>query len=410
MKLSSAALSVALSSVLVLTACSGTDDNENGAEEGTSATADTNEGGTNAADSTGDAAGETGAAGDDADETTEGDDAGETTGADDADDAEQTAGGDDAEQTADGADEEGADDDVITRPADGAGVISTDEAEEIVDDLLGHAADSLEADPEEALELNERAFAGSDLRAANQAVDLRDLGHEPSVSYEPEDANVLAISRDDDSPRGYIVAQTVPESGVPELHLIASQQRGAEWRIVWSAPMLPETEVNTFDSRSEGSPVLRSGRGDLRNAPGAAVDQLLEVMEYPQVDDPPRIKSNGFAPAIRQAIEEQTWAVDEQATLEQDYSLREGSLRPIEFADGSAMIFPVLERTSTFHVRDGMLLDPSAEFTHYTGVSSVENSAEVDSLIFVAMHVQNDEDTRHEVIAAREQIVGARGN
>lgn len=402
MKLSSAALALTLSSALVLSACSGTDDDGNGTEEGTSATADVGANGAeeagDGADPTGEAAGETGAAGDDAEQTA------------DADGDAATATGDGAEQTADGAgEEEGADDGAISRPADGAGVISTDEAQEVADQLLGDAAQSQNADPEEAAELNERAFVGSELRAAEAATALREVDITPVIDYHPTDANVLAISREDGESPAFIVVQTVPESEVPELHLLVSQDEGESWKIGWSAPMLPGTQVGTFDSRSEGSPVIREGRGQLSNYPSYVVDMLFQILDFPFDEERPDFRTNDYGPQVREAIQEQADSVSEQATLTQEHSLRTNSLRTIELADGSALTFPVLERTTTFDVRDGMLLQPPTAFAFFAGDDSLTERAEMTTLVFLAVHIRADGGDPA-VIAAREQVVGASGD
>lgn len=48
----------------------------------------------------------------------------------------------------------------------------------------------------------------------------------------------------------------------------------------------------------------------------------------------------------------------EQASFRQTHAVRENALNTIELADGSALTFAVLDRRSTFRVRDGMELSP----------------------------------------------------
>ncbi|WP_114907111.1 hypothetical protein [Ornithinimicrobium murale] len=406
MKLPRTALALALSSSLLLAACSGSDEPEESTD--TSSTA------ADASPDTGESTGDADAADDSADTTGDSaDSTGDADGSTADNDAASTSApaGDDSESTSAPGDDEDAstDDGVVTAPPAGAGVLSVDEGQEIVDELLRHAANSQNADAEEAAELNEAAFVGSELRAAVAATSLRDIGVTPVIDYHPTGANILAISREDEQFPAYMVVQTVPESGLPELHLMVQEEDGAEWRIGWSAPMLAGTEVGTFDPRSEGSPVIREGRADLSNYPSYVVDMLFQILDYPFGEERPDFRTNNYGPQVRAAAEEQAASVSDQAALSQEHSLRSGTLRTIELADGSAIIFPVLERKSTFDVRDGMILEPPAAFVHFAEDDTITDSAEMTTLVFLAVHVRADGGDP-EVIAAREQVVGASGS
>jgi hypothetical protein len=383
MKLTRAALALALSSSLVLAACSGADEPED-------ATTTTTPASDAAATST--VADDATSATNDSDSTTG--DAASTTG----DVAPAT--GDAAATTDDGR---------ITAPADGVGVISVEEAEEAAAQLMRQAADSQVVDIEEAMELNEETFVGSELRAAQAATTLREAGLRPVIDYHPTGTNVLAISREDGESPAFMVVQSVPESGLPELHLMVSEDDGATWKIGWSAPMLAGTEVGTFDPRSEGSTVLRDTRGELSNYPSGVVDRLFEILNYPFAEERPDFRTNDYGPQVREATEAQAASVSEQATLTSEHSLRSGTLRTIELADGSAIMFPVLERTSTFEVKDGMILKPPPAFVHLTGDDTITNSAELRTLVFLAVHIRTDGGAP-EVIAAREQVFDASGS
>ncbi|MCK0112357.1 hypothetical protein MWU75_09435 [Ornithinimicrobium sp. F0845] len=388
MKLSHAALSLALTSSLLLAACSGSEEPEE-TTDATSATAE------------------------DSAETTDGDSAEATGDASTATGDAATSTGDAATATGDAAPTtagpgESADDGTVTAPADGVGVISVEEAEEVAGTLLQQAAQSQNADPEEAAELNESTFVGSELRAATAATELREVGLEPVIDYHPYEVNVLSISREDGESPAYMVVQTVPESGLPELHLIVSEDDGANWLIGWSAPMLAGTEVPSFDPRSEGSPVLREGKGDLQWSPSQVVDQLFLILDYPFADDRPDFRTNDYGPQVRQAAEEQAAAVADQATLTQEHDLRSGTMRTIELADGSAITFPVLRRTSTFDVRSGTYLEAPTAFAHFAGADVINNSATMTTDVFLAVHIKTDGDPV--VIAAREQVIGASGS
>ncbi|QDO89647.1 hypothetical protein FNH13_15990 [Ornithinimicrobium ciconiae] len=383
MKLSRPALALALSASLLLSACSGSED----PDESTDPTSSSADDGV----STDDSASATG--GDDA--STTGD-----TGVSTGDAGEATSAPGDAAQTTD--------DGKITAPAEGAGVISVEEAEEIAATLMRQAGDSQNADPEEAAELNEKTFVGSELRAAEAATALREVGIDPIIDYHPTNPNVLAISREDGESPAFIVVQSVPESGLPELHLLVSEDDGETWKIGWSAPMLAGTEVPTFDPRSEGSPVLREGKGDLNWSPSQVVDQLFVILDFPFAEDRPDFRTNDYGPQVRKAAEQQAAEVADQATLTQEHDLRTGTLRTIELADGSAITFPVLRRTSTFDVKSGTYLEAPAAFAHLSGEDVINNSAKMTTDVFLAVHIKTEGDPV--VIAAREQVVRSDGS
>lgn len=401
MKLSHALLSVALSSSLLLAACSGTEE----PEEGTDTTPSSSQ----------DAAGDAATDGDDTGATSDGDAAGTTAGGDTASETGDAASstGEAVAATSDGSNAtsgpgQSADDGTVTAPAAGAGVITLDEAQEVAATLLKQAADSQNADPEEAAKLNKKTFVGSELRAAEAATDLREVGLQPVIDYHPYDVNVLSISREDEQSPAYIVAQSVPETGLPELHLLVSEDDGKNWRIGWSAPMLAGTEVPTFDPRGEGSPVLREGKGDLKWSPSQVVDQLFLILDYPFGDDRPDFRTNDYGPQVRKAAQQQAADVSDQATLTQEHFLRSGTLRTIELADGSALTFPVLRRVSTFDVKSGTYLEAPTAFAYFAGADTINNSAKMTTDVFLAVHIKTNGDP--EVIAAREQVVGATGS
>lgn len=422
MKLSRNVLALALSSTLLFSACSGSDEPEESNDTPSAATEESaesdsgadDEGATSDAGTGGDSAEATGDAAGEATEST-GDAAGSTGDAaestDDAAAGTAGPGGDAAESTAgaESDDDESTDDGVVTAPAAGAGAISVEEAEEIASGLLRDAANSQNADAEEAAELNEAAFSGSELRAAVAATSLRDSGINPVIDYHPSGVNILAISRDDGQMPAHMVAQTVPESGVPELHLITQEQEGGDWKIAWSAPMLAGTEVGTFNPRSEGSAIIREGKGQLSNYPSYVVDMLFDILDYPFADERPDFRTNDYGPQVRAAAEDQAASVSEQATLTQEHSLRSGTLRTIELEDGSAIMFPVLERKTTFDVLDGMILQPPTVFAHFAGSDDITTSADMTTLVFLAVHIRADGGDP-QVIAAREQVVGANRN
>ncbi|NLG23220.1 MAG: hypothetical protein GX555_17505, partial [Actinomycetales bacterium] len=240
------------------------------------------------------------------------------------------------------------------------------------------------------------------------ATELREVGLQPVIDYHPYGVNVLSISREDGESPAYMVVQTVPESGLPELHLLVSEDDGANWLIGWSAPMLAGTEVPTFDPRSEGSPVMREGKGDLNMSPSQAVDRLFQILDFPFDEERPDFRTMDYGPQVRDAVEAQAAAVADQATLTQEHNLRTGTLRTIELADGSALTFPVLLRTNTFDVKSGTYLEAPPAFAHFAGEDIINNSATIMTDVFLAVHIKTDGTPV--VLAAREQVVGASGS
>lgn len=155
--------------------------------------------------------------------------------------------------------------------------------------------------------------------------------------------------------------------------------------------------------------MLRDSAGELSMSPSQAVDRLFEILDYPFAEERPDFRTNDYGPQVRKATEAQASSVSEQATLSSEHDLRSGTLRTIELADGSAITFPVLERTSTFDVKDGMILKPSTAFAHLAGDDTLTNSAELRTLVFLAVHIRTDGGAP-EVIAAREQVFEASGS
>src|SRR5690606_29933827 len=133
------------------------------------------------------------------------------------------------------------------------------------------------------------------------------------------------------------------------------------------------------------------------------------ILDYPFAEDRPDFTTNDYGPQVRKATEAQAASVSEQATMTSTHALRKDTLRTIELEDGSAIMFPVLERTSTFDVKDGMILKPPTAFTHLTGDDTITNSAKMKTLVFLAVHIRTDGGAP-EVIAAREQVISASGS
>lgn len=154
--------------------------------------------------------------------------------------------------------------------------------------------------------------------------------------------------------------------------------------------------------------MLREGKGDLNWSPSQVVDQLFVILDFPFAEDRPDFRTNDYGPQVRKAAEQQAAEVADQATLTQEHDLRTGTLRTIELADGSAITFPVLRRTSTFDVKSGTYLEAPAAFAHLSGEDVINNSAKMTTDVFLAVHIKTEGDPV--VIAAREQVVRSDGS
>ena len=394
MKFSRTTLAATLCSALVLTACSGEDPTE---EQDTSPATQT--------------VGPLGA--DDADATTEdlaattADDTAATT-ADDAavtDQAATTAGSaDDADTT-----------EVAMATDEITAALPLEEAEEAALTVLTARFQADQGDGADVRDLQRQSMMGN-VRTAHEAADqLEPVTGEPTqldLEAEPLEPIVLAISKDDGELPMFMLVQTLPEEdGVPLLHLLESRTgETADFRISWEAPMLPGTELPTFDRRSVGSPVLRSGSGDLTMSPSDLLKSVASYISYPQPEDTPDYRTHGYAPAVRSAAEDQAGAVAGQATLREKNWLVSEDTKTLLFDDGSAFVMGTLLRDSKFRVNNGSELNPPDTFRVFQDSSVLTDEAVLQTLVFIGMRAPSEQvEFKPEMIAAREQVVDAWG-
>lgn len=324
----------------------------------------------------------------------------------------EAAADSDADATTDVAEEtaEPADDADATAEAEGVGVISTEEAEEIAADLLTSAAQVNNGDGEDIEDAAAAAYRGNTEIAALAADELEEVTGAPDerdLIADPVEPNVLAISREDGESPLLLLVQTVPDAGPPELFVMASPGEPEDFRIVWSAPMLPGTDIGTFDRRSLGTPILREGSDGLSQTPEDLFDGLAASIDYP-LGEVEKYKTNGYAPQVREAGDAQADEVSEQAEFTETNTLRTQTYTFYR-EDGSAVTFAALKRDSDFDVRSGMELTPPEEFLVFEDDDSITDRARLNSYVYVAMTIPTD-DARPEMIAAREQLVSASGS
>ena len=341
-----------------------------------------------------------------------------------ADDADVTASTDDAAVTDDvaataAASDDPADDEASTQVAmstdEITAALTLDEAEETARTVLTARFEADLGDGEDIQEAQDRSMTGS-ARAAHEAADqLESVTGEPAqvdLAEAPVEPNVLAISKDDGELPVFLLVQTVPEDGVPLLHLLESESgESDDFRISWEAPMLPGTELPSFDRRSVGSPVLRSGTGDLTIAPRELLKSVASYISYPQPEDTPDYRTHGYAPAVRRAAENQADAVSGQATLREKNWLVAEDTKTLLFDDGSAFVTGTLLRDTQFQVDDGAELNPPDTFRVFQDTSVLTDEAVLRTMVFIGMRAPSEQvEFKPEMIAAREQLVDAWGN
>ena len=410
MKSSSFAVASVLSAALILTGCS--DDGEPGTTG--------NDLSTSTASEESGATSDAGATEDDV-LATEGPE-GDAAGSGDTDGAEQTDGpeGDQDEESSapeggDAAAGEGeGDDEVIEMTTSSGGIISIEDAEKVATKVLTHAALADQGDGREIRDEQRQAYMSTARQVAEAEDQLEAVFGAPEardLDENPVEANVLAISRDDGQRPHYLLVQTVPEDSVPELHLMESRTGKLEhYRIVWEAPMLPGTKLPTFHPRSEGTPVLREGAGDLLEVPRDTLRRVAAYTSYPQPEEVPEFRTHGYSPAVRKAATAQAEAVAGQAELREKNWLISDDTRTLMFEDGSAFVIGALSRQTTFTVLPNSVLTPPDAFRIFQDSSSLSNEAVMKTVVFIGMRVpaENNEFIP-EMIAVREQLVDASG-
>ncbi len=306
--------------------------------------------------------------------------------------------------------EQPGDDAAATAQDQGVAVMSVEDAEAIASDLLTKAALVSNGDGEDIEEDVDGAFRGSTAVSALAADELESVSGAPDqrdLIADPVEPNVLAISREDEESPMLLLVQTVTESGAPELYVMAGNGDADTFRIVWWAPMLPGTDIGTFDRRSAGSPILREGKDDLSQSPKELLTAFGASIDYPVGEDM-QVKTNGYAPQVREAAQTQGAEVSEQADYSESNTLKTQTYTFFR-EDGSAVTFATLKRESDFDVRDGMELTPPEEFLVFEDDSSITSQARLNTYVSVAMTIPTDSD-RPEMIAAREQMVSASGS
>ncbi|WP_151524798.1 hypothetical protein [Serinicoccus kebangsaanensis] len=300
----------------------------------------------------------------------------------------------------------------MTTDAD-AGAVSLDTAEEVATEVLTQRVRADQGDGEDIEEAQKASLRGTALGAHRAADRLEGVDGEPAevdLEENPVEPTVLAISRDDEETPVYLLVQTVPEEGAPWLHLLAGNGEPDDFRIRWEAQMLPGTEIPAFDARSAGSPVLRSGSGDLTMEPDEMLKSVGAYTEWPQPDEVPDYRTHGYAPAVRDAAEQQSEALAGQATLREKNWLVSDDVTTLMFEDGTGFVMGSLLRDTQFIVDSGSQLTPPDSFRVFQDSEVLTSEATLRTRAFIAMRVPTEDvDFKPEMLAATEQLVDAYG-
>ena len=326
-----------------------------------------------------------------------------------------SASADDAATTDDGASTADATGQTVEMTTDAeTAALPLEEAEEVATEVLTQRVRADQGDGEDIKEAQEASMAGSVLRAHRAADRLEPVVGEPAevdLEENPVEPIVLAVSREGDQDAAYLLVQTVPEDGVPVLHLLSSESGESEdFRITWEARMLPDTQVPTFDARSEGSPVLHGDQGDLTMQPRELLRSVGAYTAWPQPDDVPDYRTHGYAPSVRQAAEDQAEPLSGQASLREKNWLVSDDVVTLLFEDGSGFVMGSLLRDTQFVVNDGSELTTPDAFRVFQDSEVLTEQATLRTSVFVGMRAPSEEvDFKPEMLAATEQLVDASG-
>lgn len=267
----------------------------------------------------------------------------------------------------------------------------------------------------EARDLREQTYAGPEADAAKARALLRSEGDltpsDPIVN--PVDPNLLAISAGPKLP-AYLFAQTTPQVGaLPQLHVLRTNDKGRNPRIIHTSTMLPGASLRPFDPRGNGSPVLGGGAKGLNVKPRELVESYATSLGSnvsPDFDELP-FRRDPFFTAVRSAASKQAADVSSQALFSQRHAVVPDSITVVKRADDWALVFAVLERTDRFEVKDGSYLEgPETWLAFLPRETRITQRAELKTLEFVVFSVPEEGiKGKAKLIAASEQLVGASG-
>jgi hypothetical protein len=259
----------------------------------------------------------------------------------------------------------------------------------------------------------ETAYTAEGLRAEIARVKLASV--QPTVASSPllapQRPQLLAVSRGFGFPR-FIVAQSVAfEGSLPIMHLLTCPDAATPYRIAMSAEMVPPATVKPFDPLSHGLPLVNDGSG-LAVAPTVLLNLYAARMAFPtrSVINPP-FAADSFSSQLRAGAAGVAKAVAHEATFSQVHKVVTNSVYAVRQASGDALVFGVIERTDSFAVKPGQLVNTVANkaFVLLTGKKKITKAASITTLEFLVFAVPRFKGLAT-LVAAREQVVAGSGS
>ena len=257
------------------------------------------------------------------------------------------------------------------------------------------------------------AYTGEGLRAAIARVKLGRA--QPTVAgsllLAPQRPQLLAVSRGFGFPR-FIVAQTVAfEGSLPILYLLTCPDAMTPYRIDMSAEMVPPATVKPFDPLNQGSPLVHDGSG-LAVAPTPLLKAYAARMAFPARSViNPSFEADPFSGQLRERAREVAKATAAQARFSQVHKVVPNSAFAVRQAGGDVLVFGVIERSDSFAVRPGQIVNTVANkaFVLLTGKKKVTKAASITTLEFLVFAVPRSKGQAR-LVAAREQVVAGSGS
>jgi hypothetical protein len=183
------------------------------------------------------------------------------------------------------------------------------------------------------------------------------------------------------------------------------------YRISVSATMLLASSIKSFDPLSQGSPLVKDGKG-LATAPSALFDAYAAGLAFPAKPVTGRVfAADPFAAQVRDGAAGVAKAVATQATFSQMHKVVPQSVQAVRQANGDALVFGVLERTDSFKVKPDQAVNTAANkaFVLLSGKDRVTKEATITTLEFVVFSVPRTSGPAT-LVAASEQVVAGAGS
>jgi hypothetical protein len=231
----------------------------------------------------------------------------------------------------------------------------------------------------------EAVYSGAALESANAyAKSLTALKEsERDQQALSTDAEVLAVSRVEESPRQILVRGSREKSGDPVLFLLQSEDGDEDFSIVAEAAVLPESQLAALDPTSIGSPSYE--RVKLTADPQDVLAAYAESVNYPDPKESPLVEADPLSDQLRATAKSQGEALGDRGVFTQTHTVDEiiGGLG-LKDGDG-AVVFANLQRDDLIALRRAAKLTPSKDVRAITGIKQITSEAQLTSNEIVAV-------------------------